>query len=120
MDEHKKRGDVHEMNTAKMWEVTLTTTDNGEWQESFLFRPTGQDLIAAITGDITIGQQELKKCERADADELEYYQERLRHLREVAQNVMYGFANTQVRKRILVAGTLIGTVQVTYERVYTR
>jgi hypothetical protein len=62
----------------------------------------------------------LERCDPGDADEVESYQERLRHLRDVAQHAMHGFANTEVRKRILVAGTLVGTIRVSFERAFIK
>lgn len=108
------------MQIANTWKVSVATRRNGEWKGRFLFKPTSQDVITAITGDITDGQREMKQCDRGDADEVEYYQERLRQLRDVAQHATHGFANTQAQKRVLVAGTLIGTIQVTHEQVFAK
>lgn len=108
------------MKVTKTWEVSVTTEHNGSWKAAFTFPPTRGDLMAAIEGDIEAGQRELERCDREEADDVEYYQKRLRQLCEVVANAEADFAATQVRRRVVVAGIIVGTIQVTFERAFTK
>jgi hypothetical protein len=107
------------MKTAKAWKVTVKTEHGGQWKGRFLFKPSATILMVALEGDLEDGERALERCDRAEADEIEYYQERLRQLQDVVRNTPDDFADTQVHNRIKVAGTTIGAIQVTTEKVYT-
>lgn len=108
------------MHVVKTWKVSIETMRTGEWKGIFTFQPTRDDLIAALSGDLEDGVREMEQCDDGDADNLEYYQERLRQMLEVVLNVNRNIADTQARKRVLVAGTSVGTIQVTHERVFAK
>ena len=107
------------MQTVKAWKVSVTTMHDGQWKGRFLFKPTRDMLVIAINGDIEDVQRERERCCRDEANEIEYYQERLRQLQDVVLNVKPDFADNQVRQSTYRAGTVIGTVQVTADKVYT-
>jgi hypothetical protein len=107
------------MKKVTVWKVIVALVRSGKWRATFTFKPSRDSVVLAINNDIEDMDRELEHCDRGDADGIYSAAERMRNAQDVVLHADKDFADVQVQARVKVAGTLIGTIQATRDRVWS-